>query len=178
MYRYRLSAKWVVKYSPLSLAGLHSHCSSLTALEHTWVTWSTEHDPYFYLHFFHLLITFLNCSLIPAIYMTVADFSTAFYVDIICCCLPEFKVNPPQSQWCWCTVLVLVYVHPYCTKVHLFQPCQGRQSVPCLSTERSAHTSQTNWTSGVKRAQARYGLPSVSAPKVFFSVTFSQHLGC
>ncbi len=36
--------------------------------------------------------------------------------------------------------------------------------MPCLSTEWSAYTSQTNWTLGVKRAQAWYRLPSVSAP--------------
>ncbi len=58
----------------------------------TWASWSTERDPYFY----NLLITFLNCSLVPVIYKTVADFSTAFYADIVCCCLPQFKVNPPQ----------------------------------------------------------------------------------
>ncbi len=34
----------------------------------------------------------------------------------------------------------------------------------CLDTERSAHTSQTNWTLGVRNAQAQYALPSVSAP--------------
>ncbi len=59
---------------------------------------------------------------------------------------------------------VPVHVHPYHAEVHLLQLCQGRQSLPCLSTEQSAHISQTNWTLGVKRAQAHYGLPSVSAP--------------
>ncbi len=51
--------------------------------------------------FLNLLITFLitiiNCSLVPLIYRTVADFSTALYADFVCCCLPEFKVNPPQT---------------------------------------------------------------------------------
>ncbi len=76
-------------------ADLHSHCSSLTAPEHAWAVWSTESDPYFYLNFFHLLIKFLNCSLVSALYKTVTNFSTALYADIVCCCLPEFKVNPP-----------------------------------------------------------------------------------
>ncbi len=58
-----------------------------------WASWSTERDQYF----LNLLITFLNCSLVPVIYKTVADFFTAFYVDIVCCCLPEFKVNLPQT---------------------------------------------------------------------------------
>ncbi len=53
--------------------------------------------PVFLLAFFHLLITFFNCSVVPVIYKTVADFSTAFYTDIVHCCLPEFKVNPPQT---------------------------------------------------------------------------------
>ncbi len=39
-----------------------TNASSLTAPEHVWATWSTERDPCFYLHFFHILITFLNCS--------------------------------------------------------------------------------------------------------------------
>ena len=33
---------------------------------------------------------------------------------------------------------------------HLFQPCQGQGGLLCLS----AHTSQTNWTLGVKHAKA------------------------
>ncbi len=77
-------------------------------------------------------------------------------------CLNLRLILHKQSQQCRCSMLVLV--HPYCTEVHLFQPCQGRQSVPCLSTDRSAHTSQTNWTLAVKHSQARYGLPSVNAP--------------
>ncbi len=55
-------------------------------------------------------------------------------------------------------------VHPYCAEVLLFQPSWGRQSVPCLRMERSAHACHTNWTLGVKRAEARYGLPDVSVP--------------
>lgn len=60
-----------------------------------------------------------------------------------------------------CIVLVLVHEQPYCAKAHLFQPCQGQESVSCLSMVRSAHYGQTN---GVKHAWARYELPSVSAP--------------
>ncbi len=98
-------------------------------------------------------------------YKTVADFSTAFYADIVCCCLPEFMVNPSQTVTAMLApVLVLVHVLPYRTEVHLFQPCQGRKNVPCLSTERIANNSQANWTLGVKRAQVWYGLPSVSPP--------------
>ncbi len=82
---------------PLSPTGPHSHCSSLTPPEHAWDTRSTECDLYFYPHLFHLLITFLSCSLVPVIYETVADFSTAFYADIVCCWVSEFKVNPPQT---------------------------------------------------------------------------------
>ncbi len=47
--------------------------------------------------FKNLLKTFLNCSLVPVIYKTVADLSTAFYVAMVYSCLPEFKVNPPQT---------------------------------------------------------------------------------
>ncbi len=92
------------------------------------------------------------------------DFSTALYPHFVFCCLSESKVNPPQSQQYRRFVPVLVYVHPYCAKAHLFQPCEGLQNMPYLSTEWIAHTTQTNWTVRVKRAQAWYGLPSVSAP--------------
>lgn len=46
-------------------------------------------------------------------------------------------------------------------EVHLFQLCRAQGSVPCLKTVQNAHTSQTNWTMGVKCTWARYGLPSV-----------------
>ncbi len=76
------------------------------------------------------------CSLNAHEHAWVADSCTAFYPDTVCCCLPEFKVNPPQSQRCRRAVLVLVHVHPYRTEVHLFQPYKGRQSV-LYRTERS-----------------------------------------
>ncbi len=82
--------------SPLSPAGLHSHCSSLTVPELTWAPWSTECDLY-YPHFLHLLVMLLNCFLVTAIYKTVTDFSTALYADIVCCCPPAFEVNPPKT---------------------------------------------------------------------------------
>ncbi len=34
---------------PLSPIHLHSHCSSLTAPEHAWASWSTKRDPYFFI---------------------------------------------------------------------------------------------------------------------------------
>ncbi len=46
--------------------------------------------------FFHFLMTLFSSSLVPTIKKTVMGFSTAFYVDIVCGCLSEFKVNPPQ----------------------------------------------------------------------------------
>ncbi len=72
-------------------------------------------------------------------------------------------------------MLVLGHLHPYRTDVYLFQPCQSRQSVPCLSTEQSAHISQMNWTLEVERAQALYGLPSVSGPLATFEPESPQH---
>ncbi len=132
----------------LFLTALHSRCSSLTMPEFPWVTWSMECDLYFYLHFLCLGIKFLNCSLVSAILKTVTDFFHCF----ICCCLNLKWILHKQSQWCRRSMPVLVHMHPYRAKAHLLQPCQGRQSVPCLGTERSAHTSQTNWTLGVKYA--------------------------
>lgn len=43
----------------------------------------------------------------------------------------------------------------------------GWGSVLSLSTVLSAHTRQTSWTPGVRRARARYRLSSVSAPLVY-----------
>ncbi len=82
---------------------------------------------------------------------------------------PKTKTETPHSlclhfSYNTFSVPVLVHVHPYQAEAHLFRQCQGQRSVPCLSTEWSAHTSHTNWPLGVKRAQAWYGLPSVSAP--------------
>ncbi len=53
---------------------------------------------------------------------------------------------------------------PNYAQAHLFQPGQGRLNNPSLSTARIAHTSQTNWALVVKRAQARFKVPSVSTP--------------
>ncbi len=92
------------------------------------------------------------------------DISTALYSDFVCCCLPEFKVNPLQTVTAMSALRACACA---CASV----PCRsspfptvGRQSVLCLGTMRSAHTSQTSWTLGIKRAQARYGLPGVSVP--------------
>ncbi len=96
-------------------------------------------------------------------------FFHCFYVDLYAVvCLKLGWILHKQSQWCQSVMPVLVHVHPYRSEVHLFQQCQGRQNMPCLSTKQSAHISQTNWTLGVKRAQALYGLPSVSAPLISF----------
>ena len=46
---------------------------------------------------------------------------------------------------------VLVHEQPYHAIAHLFQPCQGQESVPHLNTVQSTHTGQTNWTLGVRR---------------------------
>lgn len=52
----------------------------------------------------------------------------------------------------------------YRAKIHLFRLCQGQGIVLCSRTVQSAHTNQTNWASGVKRAWAWHGLPGVSTP--------------
>ncbi len=54
-------------------------------------------QPVFLPAFFSSVSNIFNCSLGSAICKTFADFSTAFYEDIVCCCLPEFKVNPSQT---------------------------------------------------------------------------------
>ncbi len=46
-------------------------------------------------------MTLINYFLVPAINKTVVDISTALNPDVVCCYLPEFKVNPTQSQRCW-----------------------------------------------------------------------------
>ncbi len=97
--------------SPLpSPAGLHPHRSSLIGPEHTWATCSIECDLHFQLlnrNFFHLVIKFCN--------------------KVLWC--PRSK-----RQWQIFTRLLLEHVHLYRAKSHLFQPCQGQQSVPCLGT--------------------------------------------
>ena len=49
-----------------------------------------------------------------------------------------------------CPHCVPVFMHEqlYREEANLFQPCQGQESVSCLSTVRSTHTSQTSWTLG------------------------------
>ncbi len=76
-------------------------------------------------------------------------------------CLNLRWILHKQSQRCWCSVPVLVHVHVhlYHAKIHLFQSCQGQQNVPCLDTVQSAYPSHTNWTLGIKRVFARYGMP-------------------
>lgn len=69
-----------------------------------------------------------------------------------------------NSYPCWAPVLVPVHEQPYCAKAHLFKPGHSQENAPFLSTVWSAHTSQTNYTLGVKHAWAQYRLPSVSAP--------------
>ncbi len=66
-------------------------------------------------------------------------------------CLNLRRILHKQSQWCRCSMPVLVHVHPYKgSKVHLFQQCQGRRCVPCLGTVQSPYTSQTTRTLRVK----------------------------
>ncbi len=142
-----------------------------------------KRDMYFQIlngHVFNLAMTLFNCSLVSAIKKAVVDFSTARCLDFVCCCLPEFKVNPPQTVTAMSVLLA-------CARACASVPCQslpppagqGRQSVPCLGTERSAHTSHTNWTLWVKRAQALcYGLMFrlvVSGPVSLSLSTFSRH---
>ncbi len=65
----------------------------------------------FYLHFCHLVIKFLHCSLVSMIKKTVLDFSTALYPNFICGCLPEFKANPSQTATavpCLCMCILIV----------------------------------------------------------------------
>ncbi len=79
---------------------LHSHCCSRTAPEHPWANLICGVRPVFSnteSSFFYLVIKFLNCSVVSAIKKTAAEFSAACYLDLFCCCLPEFKVNPPQT---------------------------------------------------------------------------------
>ncbi len=129
-----------------------THWPSLTLLQSngTWVTWSNDCHSYFYSHFFILYYYLFNCSLASAIYKTVSDFSTALYPDFAVVC-PNLRLHK-QSQRCRRSMLVLVHVHSYHPEADLFQAWQGHQRVPCLSMERSAHTSQTNWTLKVKPA--------------------------
>ncbi len=54
--------------------------------------------------------------MVPAIHKTVADFSTAFNVDIVCRCLPEFNVNSPET---------ITATSALCACAH------ARASVPC-----------------------------------------------
>ncbi len=54
-----------------------------------------------------------------------------------------------------------LYTYISCALCHLFQPSQGRKQT---KHTWSNHTSQTNRALGLKRALARFRLPSVSSP--------------
>ncbi len=135
---------------PSPPAGLHSHCSGLTEPEHARASWSMECDPYFQkLN----LQSKRQSQIFPPLFI---------WTLFAAVCLNLRWILHRQSQRCRCSVLVLVHVCPHRTEAQLFQLC--RQSLPCLNMEPSANTSQTTWTLGVKRAQAWYRLPNVSAP--------------
>ncbi len=91
-------------FVPPPLSSLHSHRSSLTAPEHAWASWSMECDPIF--------IFFSSCNKMFKLFSgirdlnTVTDFSSALYLDFVCSCLPEFKVNPSQTV----TVMSCLYM--------------------------------------------------------------------
>ncbi len=119
----------------------HSHRSSLTRPEHDRATWSIECNLYFQImkcRFFHLVMKLFSCSVILK---SVADFSTALYLNIVCCCLSGFKVNPP---------LTVTAMSALCACACASVPCRSPPlpTVLCSGTEWNAHTSQTNWILG------------------------------
>ncbi len=89
---------WPKHICPLSLlspTGLHSHCSSLTAF-------------FFYPLFFNLVMKILIVFWYSRSKRKLRLFSTTLYLDFAWCCLPKFKMNPPQtvtamSALCPCT---------------------------------------------------------------------------
>ena len=71
-----------------------------------------------------------------------------------------------------CTRWWLYFMSRFYAPMHEHQqPCEGQGGVLCLSTVQSAHTSQSNWTLGVKCDFAWYGWPSVSS--VTFEIYFT-----
>ncbi len=167
---YRAKARLFPLSSPLT--GLHSQCSRLTAPEHAWVAWFMVWDLKFLLSFFSSFNNiFKLLSGISDLKDCLGFFHGPLSVLFVVVCLNLRWIPLKQSQRCQHSVPMLVHVHAYHAEVHLFQLCQGWQSVPCLSTEQSAHTSQTNWTLGVTCAQARCGLPSVRASLAAFTLT-------
>ncbi len=111
-----------------------------------------------------VLPSFLSsCDDIVQLFSGISDSKDSLRLNLYAVVCLKFRwILNKQSQRCRCSLPVLVHVYPFRAEVCLFLPCKGWKSVLCLSTERSAHIIQTNWTLGVKRAQAQYRSATVS----------------